>query len=594
MPKSEKFCRPAARSKRSITRLKRCTPVHAPRHEHPGSHHVPCSLRDLVNLPELGLEAVGRGDLEQQVTRIEVIEDLFASSERLDGALLLIISERSLVDGRDVADLAARVSTLGAAAVGVSSSLPDAFRDALQSHLGELGVAVASFPGPAFIPEIVNFVGASEVNPAATNFRRLMSLQRSLVASLSANDPVHAITKALAKGCGGAVGVTDSQGAVEAASGVMPLALFRKQIGDHGASEIVIDVEGWHGLALRLNDESNGLHRWLLVVGRRPQFPDAFVHSATEVAASLLDATYRAEAVGRAQDRAVRSSALAEALALKPHESTDSLTGRAATFGIDFVDEARVVVVRQPKANQRKRPTQTELLDRVYEAFSDPHSAVLVELRDSLTVALVQGGTRVISRGTSTLTKGQASVIVGIGRPIRHIGDVPVSHRDAVFAANQAQRARTSQVLSFDEFDFTSKVLASVPRQQMGDLTSALLGPIKERPILLEALTAYFENQLDVMASSSALFIHHNTMRYRLAKIEELMGASLKSGATIAALHLALTAEAADRGQDAGAAPLRPARQRQVRNVDAAASDSPVEPPAWISDADGAPGVTLS
>jgi DNA-binding PucR family transcriptional regulator len=38
--------------------------------------------------------------------------------------------------------------------------------------------------------------------------------------------------------------------------------------------------------------------------------------------------------------------------------------------------------------------------------------------------------------------------------------------------------------------------------------------------------------------------MHRNSLRYRLARVEQLLGRSLKQPATIAAIHIALIADA--------------------------------------------------
>ena len=55
-------------------------------------------------------------------------------------------------------------------------------------------------------------------------------------------------------------------------------------------------------------------------------------------------------------------------------------------------------------------------------------------------------------------------------------------------------------------------------------------------------MAAYFAHDLDVLATARALHLHANTLRYRLGRIEKLLGRSLKQPATIAALHIALQA----------------------------------------------------
>jgi purine catabolism regulator len=66
-----------------------------------------------------------------------------------------------------------------------------------------------------------------------------------------------------------------------------------------------------------------------------------------------------------------------------------------------------------------------------------------------------------------------------------------------------------------------------------------------------EALSAYFAHDLDIAATAAALHMHRNSLRYRLARAEQLLGRSLKQPSTIAAVYLALVAEAADHGEAA-------------------------------------------
>lgn len=49
------------------------------------------------------------------------------------------------------------------------------------------------------------------------------------------------------------------------------------------------------------------------------------------------------------------------------------------------------------------------------------------------------------------------------------------------------------------------------------------------RPVLIETLRAYLANGRSVRATAHELFVHENTLRYRLARFEELTGCSLNS-----------------------------------------------------------------
>jgi purine catabolism regulator len=67
---------------------------------------------------------------------------------------------------------------------------------------------------------------------------------------------------------------------------------------------------------------------------------------------------------------------------------------------------------------------------------------------------------------------------------------------------------------------------------------------LREHPPLHEALVAYFDHDLDVGATAAELHLHPNSLRYRLTRVEQLLGCSLKRPATIAELHIALLADA--------------------------------------------------
>ena len=50
---------------------------------------------------------------------------------------------------------------------------------------------------------------------------------------------------------------------------------------------------------------------------------------------------------------------------------------------------------------------------------------------------------------------------------------------------------------------------------------------------------AYFDHDLDVVRTAQALHLHPNSLRYRLARVEKLLGRSLKQPSTIAGLYIA-------------------------------------------------------
>ena len=58
---------------------------------------------------------------------------------------------------------------------------------------------------------------------------------------------------------------------------------------------------------------------------------------------------------------------------------------------------------------------------------------------------------------------------------------------------------------------------------------------------------AFFAHSQNMNAAADALSIDHNSLRYRLAKVEELLNVSLRDPAAVSSLFLALTARELER-----------------------------------------------
>ena len=117
---------------------------------------------------------------------------------------------------------------------------------------------------------------------------------------------------------------------------------------------------------------------------------------------------------------------------------------------------------------------------------------------------------------------------------------MPRSYRDAELAVERV-RAGT---LAYEDFDLATLVLSEVEPEHIRPRVDELMAPLRANPPLLEALVEYFARDMDVNATAEAMHVHPNTLRYRLSRVEKLLGRSLRNPATIAELSLALLADA--------------------------------------------------
>jgi DNA-binding PucR family transcriptional regulator len=122
---------------------------------------------------------------------------------------------------------------------------------------------------------------------------------------------------------------------------------------------------------------------------------------------------------------------------------------------------------------------------------------------------------------------------------VTSIADAQHSLRDAELAARHGPG-----VMRFEQFDVGTFLVSEVPAERLGPKVAEILDVLRANPAMHEAVRAYFAHDLDIAATAEAMHMHRNSLRYRLARAEQLLGRSFKQPATIADVHIALVAEA--------------------------------------------------
>jgi purine catabolism regulator len=424
-------------------------------------------LGELVAQPELGLSLLsGEGALGREIAGAHSI-DVEAPTRFLE---------------RDWVMLTTGLRLKG----DVAKKVPPALLEQARAR----DFPVFAVPLETAFRDIVAFVNSSLLSSDLHTYRRLTTIQRHLMDALHRPQPRRELVERLATMLDAGVAVYTG-GRAELTSGALPDGVEAR------VQEREYDDGPWHVVTVPAGPS------WLAVASHRRS---RLARSAAQAAVPLLAATERLGELARDQERAVRSALLDEAL----EQTTEirALAARAASFGLDFAQPARVAI-----------------LDGELGELAVPQ---LATTRDGRTVALIQGEV--------ALRQG------GIGRPISSMAGVPRSYRDAELALERLAFDPEAAVLAYEDFDITTLVLSEVEPEHIRAKVDDLLAPIRANPGLHEALIEYFARDMDVAATAEAMHVHPNTLRYRLARIEKLIGGSLRRPATIADLHVALTA----------------------------------------------------
>jgi purine catabolism regulator len=369
--------------------------------------------------------------------------------------------------------------------------------------------------------EVVATVHRELLSDDARAIQRAVSMQRFLLDALAEEDPEQDMLERLSSILDASAGILSGSGHVDRATATLPGATLWPHIAKRPHAAIELDAGDWHACSVPLPERP---HRWLVVAARGRGLASPATKEAVRSAAPLLAAVSRLRDAGRRQERLHRSRLLGRLLGdaggvvaggagPRPPVPDDVAAG-AEAYGLDLREPARVVLV--PAGHD---------LERRLTATGAPH---LIAPHEQGVAALVQG-----------LDPELLEPVAGYGREISDLADAPLSLHDAELALERAAPER--RVVGYEDLDPVALLIAHAPDAFLQPRLAELLAPLQHHAPLLDTLRAYFAHDLDVGRTAAALGLHANSVRYRLARVEELLGAPLHRPSVIAALQIALS-----------------------------------------------------
>ena len=131
----------------------------------------------------------------------------------------------------------------------------------------------------------------------------------------------------------------------------------------------------------------------------------------------------------------------------------------------------------------------------------------------------------------------------GVGSPAPDLGTWRDSFRQAGQALEMARRLRERRPLYFPDLSVYRLLLQLEYHPELQTFKQEILGPLlayEGGGELLRTLEAYFENNGNLSQAAEALYIHRNTLIYRMERIAEISGLDLDNTETRLAVQLAL------------------------------------------------------
>jgi PucR family transcriptional regulator, purine catabolism regulatory protein len=496
-------------------------------------------LGDLLAEQELGLELLSGGDgaLARPVAGAHSIEVQAPTRFLAEDWVMLTTGIRLRGDARAQRALVTELDAAGVAALGFGTGV--VFKRVPAALLAEArarSFPVFAVPFATPFRDVAALVHRSVLSRDLRAFQRLASIQRYLLDALEEESPKRAVIERLAQVVDATTLLLGPGGDVELATGEAPIGAIWPEIDARREAAVELEAGGWRAVACPVSPARPARPSWLVVTSARPGFVPRLAKAAAQATAPLLTAVDRLGEQAESQARALRGALLHDALSDAAPAHASSLDARSAAFGLDFSEPARVAAVRPDV------PALHTDLERRLDAARIRH---LVTVHGAVLVALAQGPEHELRTVLDALLDDHDDIVAGIGRPIGTIADSPLSLRDAEIALERLGREPGRRLLAYDDFDLTAVVVSEAPAERIAGRVEELVGTLRARPLLHDAVLAYLDHRLEITATARAMQLHPNTLRYRLARAEELIGGSLREPATIAALHIALLASRA-------------------------------------------------
>jgi PucR C-terminal helix-turn-helix domain/GGDEF-like domain len=197
----------------------------------------------------------------------------------------------------------------------------------------------------------------------------------------------------------------------------------------------------------------------------------------------------------------------------------EGLVSRASALGWAAVSPVAVVIGGAPDGNPE------EVLDAVQRAARHARTEVLAGVHGDRLVAVL-GGAADAAAATAPLLPEFAPGPVVIGPTVTDLGGAGRSARAALSGARAAAGwpGAPRPVLAADLLP--ERALAG-DEDARGELLAEVYRPLADAgPVLLDTVTAYADSGCTLEATARMLFVHPNTVRYRLRRVADVCGRS--------------------------------------------------------------------
>ncbi|GAE37038.1 regulator of polyketide synthase expression [Halalkalibacter akibai JCM 9157] len=133
----------------------------------------------------------------------------------------------------------------------------------------------------------------------------------------------------------------------------------------------------------------------------------------------------------------------------------------------------------------------------------------------------------------------------GISNYSENLKEIPTSYQEAVDALRAGYRENKRRFIKSYRIKELAEIYKTIPTQKLKEFYKSTLRDLaypkdKEKEDLVQTLSVFLNNNCQIAETAKILFIHRNTVIYRIKKCEELLGLEIKGSDETLRLRTAL------------------------------------------------------
>lgn len=374
-----------------------------------------------------------------------------------------------------------------------------------------------------------------------TQLRATLDVTNTLISAVSSTEPVRTLASRLSTLCRGTAIIYDVEGIVVASTGEAPAQLIWNEISATNRRELTVEIGRWRVLTRRVTLRE-GIHV-IALASRGVETLEQIGELLLDTSERLLGAVHGIQYGATQRDRRDNEQLIATlhdgVLPSREHR----FWSRLAQFGFPSYAPLRALELAPLGGGSASDAQLSHLIAR---ARSDELPLlVMLHRTDVDAPTTISALVSASDASAQWITAVSREILVGASAPSSTLSAVPDLVREAETALGIARQwasvtdapGQLGAVL-IDQIDLATWLLSHVDARQLRERIRCTLRAL-DGPQLRETLITYLAANQNITRAAEALFVHPNTVRYRLGRVEAAIGASLTSPFALANLILA-------------------------------------------------------